>query len=122
MIGLGNWLPALWAAAIGAGGSLAYFTALLFGFVQSEAILEKIWPSSRSVSLPGRLLRVFWFTLIGAAVALIFQLPQEKLAPIQAFIVGTTWPTIVSQTLTGRQGESPQTIRQQIAGLLGGQS
>jgi len=120
MLNLSNWQSAVWAAVIGAGGSLAYFTALLFGFVQSEAILEKIWPSARSVSLAGRLLRVFWFTLIGAVVAFIFQLPQDKLAPIQAFIVGTTWPTIVSQTLTGRQGESPKAIKEQITNLLGG--
>jgi hypothetical protein len=114
-----NWLNATYAALIGAAGSLAYFSGLYFGFIQSEEILAKLWPSSRLIHWPSKFLRVIWFMAIGAAVAFIFQLPQGNLAPIQAFIVGVTWPTIVAQTLATRQGESPQTIKEQIASMLG---
>ncbi len=115
-----NWVPALWAALIGAAGSLAYFTGLYFGFLQNEAILSRLWPPARQSGLAVRLFRVLWFAIIGGSVAFVFQLPETSLAPIQAFIVGTTWPTIVSQVLTGRQLDSPEVIRNQIEGLLEG--
>jgi len=115
-----NWQPAVGAALIGAGGSLAYFTALFFGFIQGEEILAKLWPTRTTMHRVSKSLRVIWFMLIGGAVAATFQLPETSLAPIQAFIVGTTWPTIVAQILTGRQAESPDTIKAQIASLLGG--
>ncbi|MGB3347000.1 MAG: hypothetical protein WBA71_07145 [Candidatus Humimicrobiia bacterium] len=57
------------------------------------------------MNLFSKLLRVIWFILIGAAVSFIFQLPESFLAPIQAFIIGTTWPTIVAQIIS-RQGAS----------------
>jgi hypothetical protein len=113
-----NWLNATYAALIGAAGSLAYFSGLYFGFIRAEEILAKLWPPVRVIPWYSKVLRVIWFMAIGAAVAFTFQLPQDNLAPIQAFIVGVTWPTIVAQTLTTRQGESPQEIKQQIAGML----
>ena len=116
---MGNWQQSAWAALIGGAGSLAYFSALFFGFIQGEEILAKLWPTLRNMSGYTKALRVIWFMLIGGAVAFIFQLPQGDLAPIQAFIVGTTWPTIVAQILTTRQAESPQTIKDQIASMLG---
>lgn len=116
---LGNWEPSTWAAAIGAGGSLAYSAALFFGFVQSDAVFKKIWPTRLSKTQWQSLVRIFFFVLIGGVVSFIFQLPETKLAPIQAFIVGMTWPSIVAQTLAGRQGDSPKTIRDQINELLG---
>jgi hypothetical protein len=114
-----NWLPAIWAAAIGAGGSLAYFSALYYGFVQAEDVLRKLWPTVGKTTTSRNVLRVFWFTLIGAAVSFTFQLPESNLAPIQAFIIGTTWPSIVAQVLTGRQADTPESIKSQIASLLG---
>lgn len=115
---MSNWLPACYAAAVGAAGSLAYFTALYFGFIGGEEILNRFWPPGR---LPWyiRSLRILWYALAGAVVAFVFQLPEANFAPIQAFIVGTTWPTIVSQILTGRQAETPETIRAQITALMG---
>jgi hypothetical protein len=114
-----NWNAVALAALIGGIGSLAYFTTLAFGFVGNEELLGRFLPGRRTVGFLQRLLRVTWFTLIGASVAAIFQMPQEAAAPIQAFIVGTTWPSIVAQVLTGRQGESPASIQQQFASLLG---
>lgn len=114
-----NLQPALWAALIGGGGSLAYFSTLFFGFVQGEEILAKLWPTGRTIRGLSRVLRIIWFILIGAAVAFTFQLPESTFAPIQAFIIGTTWPSIVAQILTGRQAEPRETIRGRIAGLLG---
>lgn len=115
-----NWQPALEAALIGAAGSLAYFTGLYFSFLQNEVIFGRLWPPARQSSLAVRIFRVFWFALIGGAVAFVFQLPEANLAPIQAFIVGTTWPTIVSQVLTGRQLDTPEVVRNQIEGILEG--
>jgi hypothetical protein len=116
---MANWQHSAWAALIGGAGSLAYFSALFFGFIQGEEILAKLWPTIKTLRWHFKVLRIFWFMLIGGAVAFIFQLPQGDLAPIQAFIVGTTWPTIVAQILTSRQAESPQAIKDQIASLLG---
>jgi hypothetical protein len=46
--------------------------------------------------------------LSGAGVALVFQLPEKRLVPIQAFIIGCTWPAVVGNYLSGRQsGEQP---------------
>ncbi|HLF24745.1 MAG TPA: hypothetical protein VJG32_00290 [Anaerolineae bacterium] len=90
------------AALIGGIGSLAYATALLYGFVVNEELLKRFLPASASGG-PLKALRVIWFALIGAGVAAVFQLPQTTSAPIQAFIIGTTWPSVVSQVLTGRQ-------------------
>lgn len=115
-----NWQTAAWAALIGGCGSLAYFSALYFGFVQGDDILNNLWPKNKSARLFFNILRIIWFSLIGAAVAFIFQLPQgSNLAPIQGFIMGTTWPTIVAQILTSRQSQTPDSIKDQIAKLAG---
>jgi|YelNatPaOPRAMG01_1025707.scaffolds.fasta_scaffold60066_2 hypothetical protein len=108
-----------WAALIGAAGSFAYFAAMYFGFIQNDLILERICPSSPRVKAGWRIARVFWFVSLGAMVAFVFQLPQgSNLAYIQAFIVGATWPTIVAQTLAGRQGEAPREILGNVGALL----
>jgi len=70
------WQTAAWAALIGGCGSLAYFSALYFGFIQGEDILNNLWPKNKSARLFFNILRIIWFSLIGAAVAFIFQLPQ----------------------------------------------
>ncbi len=112
-----HWIVALYAAGIGAAGSLAYASALYFGFVFAEDIMKRLWPSSNNSERTGEsILRLLWFILIGGAVAFIFQLPESVLAPIQAFIIGTTWPTVVSQVLTGRQ--SGTSIPNQIDELI----
>ena len=117
-----NWEIAAWAALLGALGSLAYFTAMYFAFVGTNDLLGKFWVPGGGIGGGfANLFRVVWFALIGAAVSFIFQLPETTLAPIQAFIVGTTWPTIVAQVLTGRQGDSPKMIKEQIMGLIGNQ-
>src|SRR6185503_700957 len=107
---------AAWAATLGAIGSLAYLTAMYFTYVGTSELLGRFWAPAGGLGNP---MRVVWFGLVGAGVAFVFQLPETTLAPIQAFIVGTTWPTIVSQVLTGRQGESPKDIKDQILSLLG---
>ena len=113
-----HWVIASYAAGIGAAGSLAYASALYFGFIIADDINKQLWPSKgRSERALASFLRLMWFVLVGAAVAFIFQLPEGVLAPIQAFILGATWPTVVSQVLTGRQtGKSiPDQINELIA-------
>lgn len=114
---LPNWEVATYAALLGAIGSIAYFTAMYFTYVGTTELLARFWAPASSRLANG--FRVFWFGCIGATVAFVFQLPESTLAPIQAFIVGTTWPTIVSQVLTGRQGDSAKSIKDQIAAILG---
>ena len=114
-----HWLVALYAAGIGAAGSLAYASALYFGFIFAEDIMKHLWPSRSDRERIGEnILRLLWFVLIGAAVSFIFQLPEKTLAPIQAFIIGTTWPTIVSQVLTGRQ--TGKSVPGQISEMMNG--
>ena len=116
---MNNWQVALYASAVGAAGSLAYFSALYYGFIGNAEMLGRIWASDSRTHFAKKVFRVIWFALIGAAVAFIFQLPETNLAAILAFIVGTTWPTIVAQVLTSRQSETPDSIKDQINKLLG---
>jgi hypothetical protein len=113
---LSPWL----AAVVGAVGSAAYLIALWVGLVGTvegkERVLahfQKLWG-----------LKVPLFVSGGGAVAMVFQLPEGKLIPVQAFIIGCTWPAVVSNYLSGRQsGEGEAQARdalrrQQDAGQL----
>lgn len=93
------------AAIIGGLGSAAYLTALLLGFLGDGPIAQlrprfevvKGTPAVKSLSGP----RLVLFAVFGAFVASVFQLPQGALlAPIQALVIGATWPTVISQILT----------------------
>lgn len=48
---------------------------------------------------------------MGGAIAAIFQIPENpNFVPIQAFVLGTTWPAIVAQALSGSQKPDQQAI------------
>lgn len=83
--------------SFGAVGSTAYYTALHFRMISvpdQDNLLKRFNPRSR----------VVWFATIGGFVASVFQLAQlNSFAPVQSFVLGMTWPTLVSQYLSGKQ-------------------
>ncbi len=89
---------------IGTTGSVAYFTVVYFGFVgpnkeSRDSILGYFWGKSGRMTV----LKVAWYSLIGGSIAGIFQLAETAFVPVQSFILGATWPSIVGQLLSGRQ-------------------
>ncbi len=92
---LSPWL----ALVVGSVGSAAYLIALWVGLVGSSGGKERILVHFRE--LWG--LKVPLFIAGGGAVAMVFQLPEGKLIPVQAFIIGCTWPAVVSNYLSGKQ-------------------
>jgi hypothetical protein len=93
--------PPWWAAGIGALGGLAYLVAAWAGFVgkdeNSRDRVLKYFVASRPWML------VPAYVLTAGGIALVFQLPERGLVPVQAFILGCTWPAVVSNYLSGRQ-------------------
>ena len=93
------------AFVIGAVGSCAYLIATWVGLVGSKdgklsPVLDHFtrWWAAK----------VGLYLASGGAVAMVFQLPEGKLIPVQAFIIGCTWPAVVSNYLSGRQsGDLP---------------
>lgn len=104
-VALAEWLSAWWAFPIGLLGSGAYLVAVWVGMVgrggdTRDRILAFFSPWS--------LLKVPLYLASGGGVALVFQLPEKKLVPIQAFIIGCTWPSVVANYLSGRQTGVPE--------------
>ncbi len=99
----------LWAFLIGAAGSVAYFTVVYFGFIgaapDSRDTILRFFRGGRRNALSPR--KIFWYALIGGIIAAIFQLPESVFVPIQSFVLGTTWPSVVGQLLSGRQTGQP---------------
>jgi hypothetical protein len=101
-LSLSEQLNGWYAFPIGVLGSAAYLVAVLAGMV------------GRGDDARGRILAYFnWWTALlyiasGGGVALVFQLPETKLVPVQAFIIGCTWPAVVANYLSGRQTGVPE--------------
>lgn len=107
---LSPWL----AAVVGSIGSTAYLIALWVGLVGRGDGKERVLIHFRKLWF----LKVPLFVGGGGAVAMVFQLPEGKLIPVQAFIIGCTWPAVVSNYLSGRQSgegeaEALQTLQKQ---------
>ncbi len=60
-----------------------------------------------------RSLKVPLYLASGGGVAMVFQLPEPKLVPIQAFIIGCTWPAVVANYISGRQTGVPEQVQNQ---------
>ncbi|MBI4201782.1 MAG: hypothetical protein HY532_01525 [Chloroflexi bacterium] len=83
---------------------MAYYTVVYFGFIGAgresrDYILSHFWGKNGG----GTLLKVTWYILVGGAIAGVFQLAETAFVPVQSFILGATWPSIVGQLLSGRQ-------------------
>jgi hypothetical protein len=112
------------ATIIGAIGSAAYLTALFLGFLGDTArnqfrprfLVPKGQPALPKLSAP----RLFAFVIFGSGVALVFQLAQRDVfAPIQAFVLGATWPTVLSQMIS-KEASTPADQLTDFLKKLGG--
>ena len=105
------------AFVIGAIGSFTYLMAVAVGFVAKDpSARERILAGFRGESHPQTLAKWVTYVVCGGFVAMIFQLPETKLVAIQAFIIGCTWPAVVSNYLSGAQ-TTGLGVREQILEL-----
>jgi hypothetical protein len=98
------------AVIIGIVGSGAYVTALLLGFL-GDGALQQLRPRFETIrGTPPKTAysyaKLGLFTLFGGLIALVFQLAAGGVfAPVQALVLGATWPTVISQVLA-KTGET----------------
>ena len=112
------------AISIGIIGSAAYLTALFLGFL-GEAPLKALRPrfevlrgTPPIVKLAGW--RFTAFIVFGGFVAAVFQLAQgTTFAPVQALVLGATWPTVISQILA-KTGETDADKIVELANRIAG--
>ena len=109
------------AFLVGVIGSAAYLVALLFGYLGDLALdqlgskFETAKGTPAVKQLSGRRLAIFAF--FGGGIALVFQWAQGAVfAPIQALVLGATWPTIISQWLARGAEETNKQKVDQFAG------
>jgi hypothetical protein len=79
------------AVLIGTLGALAFYAGVKFGFISPESrkTLLRYLPAER-INRGSR----NYFYVLGGVVAGIFQWAQpDVLSPIQAFVLGATWPS-----------------------------
>jgi hypothetical protein len=98
--GLRDLLNVICAALIGTAGAIAFFAGVKFGFIDRDLrsrTMEFLISPPRTRFLDRQ---VFYF--LGGIVAAIFQWAQpDTLAPIQAFVLGATWPSVVTRIMSG---------------------
>jgi hypothetical protein len=114
------------AFVVGLIGSSGYLTALLLGFL-GEVPIQQLRPKFEVIKgnpPTGRMsiFRIALFALFGGGIALVFQWAQGIIfAPIQALVLGATWPTIIAQFIA-RGGETDaDKIRDLADRVAGGQ-
>ncbi len=115
------------ALVLGGIGGGAYVTAVLLGFLGSDTLEQfrarftVFTPPPQPARQVLSRARLGVFIFFGAAVAFVFQLAQGKtFAPIQAFVLGATWTTVVAQMISNSaQGDMKknQELAQAIRGL-----
>jgi hypothetical protein len=99
---VGEWHD-LYAGFIGFAGSMAYFTAVYFGFV-GQSLDSRTHILTHFQGQNGiHLLKPIWYAVFGGVIATVFQLLQSEFVPVQSLILGATWPSVVAQFLSGRQ-------------------
>lgn len=111
---LAEQLSAWWAFPIGLIGSAAYLVAVWVGMVGRGGDAR-----DRLLAFfnPWSWLKVPLYLASGGGVALVFQLPEKNLVPIQAFIIGCTWPAVVANYLSGRQTGVPPEAEREAANV-----
>lgn len=98
----------VFAFLIGFLGALAYYLAAYFNFIGANS-------RGQIRSLMRKYREYLGFYLMGGVVAAVFQAAQPNaFAPIQAFVLGATWPSVVVRMLSGTAGDSmlPKTVEE----------
>jgi hypothetical protein len=99
-----NVLAAMMIGFLGAG---AYYIGVYTGFIERSSREYVLLFLSKDVNKkpPIMFYHGFFFFFFGGVVAAIFQWAQaDTLAPIQAFVLGITWPSVVSRSMSGQSG------------------
>jgi hypothetical protein len=116
-VGLRRFLVLITAFLIGTFGAAAFHLGVYTGFIARESrpgLLQflhvEFATRTRVTELERRLV---WFLRIsfwcfGGIVAVVFQMADaDSLVPIQAFVLGASWPTVVTQLMSGRSTSPP---------------
>src|ERR1044072_9583833 len=89
------------AGIVGVLGAIAFYYGVYIGFIGRETRTETLRYLSGQIG--ERLHYIGMFFLLGGVVAGVFQAAQhETFAPIQAFVLGATWPSVVTQIMSGQ--------------------
>jgi len=96
-------LKLLFAFIAGLIGSLAYVSVLYFKFIgrsnqERMLILKPFLDKDGAIHF----FKLLWYCCIGGAIAVLFQYPEPTFVPVQSFLLGISWPAIVSQHISGR--------------------
>ncbi len=96
------------AFVVGSLGAGAFFLGVFLGFIcpdraSRRRLLEYL--TKKEEVQPWRLV---CFVMFGGVVAAVFQWAQPSVfAPIQAFVLGATWPSVVSRIMAGNNNPTP---------------
>lgn len=116
-VGLRRTLVLITAFLIGMFGAAAFHLGVYTGFIARESrpgLLEFLHTEfanrsavTQQAIVKARLLCLaFWS--FGGIVAMVFQMADaDSLVPIQAFVLGASWPTVVTQLMSGRNSPPP---------------
>jgi hypothetical protein len=93
------------AMLIGFLGAAAFYAGVRFGFISNES-REQLLSFLKHPPNPKKE-RLFFYGF-GGIVAGVFQWAQpDVLAPIQAFVLGATWPSVVTRIMSGSTPSFP---------------
>jgi hypothetical protein len=117
-IGLRRTLVLITAFLIGMCGAAAFHLGVFLGFIARDSrtgLLEFLHidfanrpqAAAREIWIKRCLRFSFW--IFGGIVATVFQMADaDSLVPIQAFVLGASWPSVVTQLMSGRSTPPPQ--------------
>ena len=107
------WYALAAAAVVGLIGTGAFFLGVYLGFI-AKASRRDILKFFHEPPLEGPTdtkfawLRLTLFLIMGGLVAAVFQWAQGAVfAPIQAFVLGATWPSVVTRVMAQGGGDPP---------------
>jgi hypothetical protein len=116
-VGLRRFLVLITAFVIGTAGAAAFHLGVYAGFIARESrpglleflhteFMNRTTVSAREKQVARLLRTAFW--CFGGIVAVVFQAADaDSLVPIQAFVLGASWPTVVTQLMSGRNSPPP---------------
>lgn len=91
-------LNAIQSFVVGTLGALAFVSGVHLGFIGRSTRAETLQYLTGTRALA-------YFVALGGVVAMVFQSAQpETFAPIQAFVLGATWTSVVTSVLPGGSG------------------